>query len=216
VEIRCTLEGVKRFGLVLVVILVAATPAACKKDAPSAAPSAATSASAAASPTASAAPSSSAVPSASAVVLEFTVDGAGPYQLGATLTALQAEAGLDEVKTGGATCPENTTARGKGVWKDVQLHFRKDGALYLAVNRASNIPTPSGAWLGSTLTELKTIYAKIPGQELKRGTASAYLVTTTSGRGVLFDLDAGKKVVAMLVGDAAYLKSSYSAGTDFC
>lgn len=144
------------------------------------------------------------------------MDGAGPYQLGALLSALQTEAGLDDVKTGGETCPENTTAQGRGVWKDIQLQFRKDGTLYLAVNRSAGVPTPSGAWVGSTLAQLKTIYAKVPGEELKVGTASAYLVTTTSGRGVLFDLDAGKKVVAMIAGEAAYLKSSYLGGTDFC
>lgn len=199
------------------VVLMAATLAGCKKDTPTAAaPSTASSASAAASPGASAVPSGSADPSASpgTGLLEFTVDGAGPYQLGAALSALQTY--LDEVKTGGATCPENTTARGKGVWKDLHLQFRKDGSLYLAVNRSTQIPTPSGAWLGSTLTELKTIYAQVPGQELKQGTSSAYLVTTTSGRGVLFDLGTGGKVVAMLAGDAAYLKSSYTGGTDFC
>jgi hypothetical protein len=209
---------VKRLGIALVVLL-AATTAGCKKDSPSAAPpTSASSPSAAASPSAGPLPSGSTDPSASpgAGLIEFTVDGAGPYQLGATLTALQAEAGLDEVKTGGQTCPENTTARGKGVWKDVRLQFRKDGTLYLAVNRATTIPTPSGAWLGSTLTELKTIYAKVAGEELKKGTASAYLVTTTSGRGVLFDLDSGQKVIAMIAGESAYLKSSYLGGTDFC
>jgi hypothetical protein len=211
---------VKRLSLAtLSLLLMAAALAGCKKDSPTAAPTtAASSASAAASPSAAPNPSGSTDPSASpgADLIEFTVDGAGPYQLGATLTALQAEAGLDEVKTGGATCPENTTARGKGAWKDVQLQFRKDGTLYLAINRSAQIPTPSGAWLGSTLTELKTIYAKVPGQELKQGTRTAYLVTTTSGRGVLFDLGTGAKVVTMIAGDAAYLKSSYTGGTDFC
>lgn len=208
----------KRLGFALVVLL-AATAAGCKKDAPEAAPtSSAAGPSAAASGSASPAPSASADPSASPVngLIEFTVDGAGPYQLGATLTALQTEAGLEEVKTGGATCPENTTAKGKGVWKDIQLQFRKDGSLYLLINRSASVPTPSGAWLGSTLAQLKTIYAKVPGQELKHGTASAYLVTTTSGRGVLFDLGTGQKVMTMIAGDAAYLKSSYVGGTDFC
>ena len=209
----------KRLSLATVfsVVLVAATMAGCKKDSPTAAPpSTASSPSAGATSGASPNPSGTANPSASPVngLLEFTVDGAGPYQLGAALSALQAD--LDEVKTGGATCPDNTTARGKGVWKDVRLQFHKDGTLYLAVNRSAEIPTPSGAWLGSTLTELKTIYAKVPGQELKQGTATAYLVTTTSGRGVLFDLGTGGKVIAMMAGDAAYLKSSYTGGTDFC
>ncbi len=150
------------------------------------------------------------------MLIEFSVDGAGPYQLGETLAALQSTAGLDEVTKGGAGCPGNTTARGTGVWTDVRLSFRPDGKLYLLVNRSTSIPTPSGAWLGTTLAQLKSIYVRIPGQELARGSARAYLVTTLSGRGILFDLDASKKVISMVAGDAAYLKSSYQGGTDFC
>jgi hypothetical protein len=207
---------VKRLGFALV-LLLAATAAGCKKDAPNAAPpSTAASPSAAASSSGDAAPSADPSASASKGPIEFTVDGAGPYQLGATLTALQTEAGLDNVKTGGAPCPDNTTAWGKGAWKDIQLQFHKDGSLYLLINKSTSVPTPSGAWVGSTLAQLKTIYAKVPGQPLKHDTASAYLVTTTSGRGVLFDLDSGQKVVAMIAGDAAFLKSSYVDGTNFC
>jgi hypothetical protein len=144
------------------------------------------------------------------------VDGAGPYQLGATLTALQSTANLDEVTAGGKTCPDNTTARGTGAWKDVRLSFRKDGKLYLAINRSLSIPTPSGAWLGTTLAELKTIYAGVTGEDLTRGANTAFLVTTLSGSGILFDLDANKKVISMASGDATSLKSSYLAGTDYC
>ena len=47
-------------------------------------------------------------PTASAAALiEFSTDGAGPYQLGLTLTQLQAKPGLEEVTTGGV-CPNNT------------------------------------------------------------------------------------------------------------
>lgn len=113
-------------------------------------------------------------------------------------------------------CVGNTTARGTGVWRDVRLSFRKDGQLYLAVNKSPSIPTPSGAWLGTSLAELKSIYKGVAGQELTRGAHSAYLVTTLSGRGILFDLDASKRVVSMAAGDAAYLKSSYLRGTGFC
>jgi hypothetical protein len=206
---------VKRFGLALVLVL-AATLAGCKKDAPTPAPSTTASPSAAVSTSASPSPGASAAPSASADngLVEFTVDGAGPYQLGATLASLTAD--LDEVKTGAAPCPDNTTARGKGVWQDLQLRFHKDGTLYLAVNRSPNIPTPSGAWLGFSLAQLKAIYSKVPTEDLTHMSDSAYLVTTTSGRGVLFELNAAKKVTAMYAGEAPFLKSSYIGGTGFC
>ena len=164
-------------------------------------------------PSGSVAPTSTPSPSA---LIEFTVDGAGPYQLGETLTALQSTAGLDEVTPSTEVCPGNTTARGKGVWSDIRLSFRNDGELYMAVNRSPNIPTPSGAWLGTTLAQLKTIYAGVRGQELKNGPATAFLVTTLSGRGILFDLDQDKKVIAMVASEADYLRNSYMGGTDFC
>jgi hypothetical protein len=93
---------------------------------------------------------------------------------------------------------------------------RPDGKIYLVVNRSATIPTPSGAWLGNTLAALQSIYGTI-GEELNQGGSTAYLVKTTSGRGILFDLDPGtKKVITMIAGDAAYLKSSYLGGTDYC
>ena len=149
-------------------------------------------------------------------LIEFTVDGAGPYQLGETMAALQSTAGLDEVTPGTEVCPGNTTARGKGVWSDIRLSFRNDGELYLAVNRSPNIPTPSGAWVGTTLAQLKTIYAGVRGQELRNGPATAFLVTTLSGRGILFDLDQDRKVIAMVAAEGDYLRNSYMGGTDFC
>jgi hypothetical protein len=211
---------VKRTGLPAVAagaVVVAIALTSCGFNKPGASPPAgATTAPAATGTTPAAPPSGTPGPTGSpSALIEFTVDGAGPYQLDATLTALQA-IGLQEVKTGGETCPENTTARGTGVWQDIRLSFRKNGILYLAINRSPTIPTPSGAWLGTSLTQLKTIYKNITGQELKRGTASAYLVTTLSGRGILFDLDAGKNVISMVAGDSDYLRSSYLGGTDFC
>jgi hypothetical protein len=166
-------------------------------------------------PTASASAEAPASPSASpSPAINFTVDGAGPYQLGATLTALQtagqiAEAGVPE------TCPMNTNAKGTGVWKDINLSFRPDGKLHLVVNRSKDIPTPSGAWIGMTLASLSSIYGNL-GEELALGPNTAYLVTTNSGRGMLFDLDPSKKVFTMIAGDAKYLKDSYLGGTDFC
>lgn len=209
---------VKRIGLLILAAVagVAVLPAAgCSSKRPTAAPP--PSVSPAASDTTPPASPASPTPGVSASgPLEFTVDGIGPYQLDAKLAALQAAGALAEVKMGGETCPENTTARGTGVWQDVRLSFRKDGTLYIAINRSPSIPTPSGAWLGTSLAQLKTIYKAISGQELTHGASSAYLVTTLSGRGILFDLDAGKKVISMIAGDAEYLRASYTGGTDFC
>lgn len=147
---------------------------------------------------------------------EFSVDGAGPYQLGLTLPTLQAKPGLDEVTTGNTACPDNTFARGTGDYRDVRLSFRKDGKLYLALNRSDAIPTPSGVWLGTSLDDVKKIYAGLQGQELTRGTGSAYLIQTLSGGGILFELDPAKKVMSMAAADAAYLRNTYSAGTEYC
>jgi hypothetical protein len=203
---------VRRVYPLLVIALLAL--AGCGSKEPSAAPPPQATTGAGSTP-----PSASATPTPSGTrtaVVEFSVDGAGPYQLGAKLNDLKTNPGLDEVVTGGATCPQNTTARGTGTWADVRLSFRPDGTLYLAVNRSTTIPTPSGAWLGTSLTDLKKIYVGIPGQQLTRGAGTAYLVTTLSGRGILFDLDPAKKVMSMAASEAVYLKSSYLGGTDFC
>ena len=58
--------------------------------------------------------------------------------MGKKLTDLQAANQLAEVATGAETCPQNTTARGTGVWTDVRLSFRPDGKLYMAVNRSTD------------------------------------------------------------------------------
>jgi hypothetical protein len=158
----------------------------------------------------------SASPSTSAPELvEFSTDGAGPYQLGLTLTALKAKPGLDEVTTGGA-CPNNTFARGVGVWHDVRMSFRQDGKLYLLVNRSEAIPTPSGAWLGTTLDDLKRIYTGLTTQELTHGTAKAFLVQTLSGGGIMFELDPGQKVLSMAAADAFYLRNTFNSGSEYC
>lgn len=205
----------RRIGLVLLVPALLAVPG-CRAKPPTTAQTP-TTLPATAGSTPPVSPGASATPSGSpAAVIEFTVDGAGPYQLDTSLASLQAAGLLAEVATGGETCPQNTTARGTGVWTDIRLSFRNNGVLYLAVNRSTSIPTPSGAWLGSTLTELKKIYVNITGQVLTKGTSSAYLVTTISGRSLLFDLGGGQKVISMIAGDSAYLKSSYLGGTDFC
>jgi hypothetical protein len=161
-------------------------------------------------------PGPSASPSSSAVVVEFSVDGAGPYQIGAHLSDLQTTPGLSDVTAGGQGCPQDTSARGTGVWKDVYLSFHQDGELYLAVNKSLSIPTPSGAWLGTPLAQLKTIYAKVQTQQLAVGARKAFLVITLSGRGILFDLSPQGTVASMAAGDATYLATTYQQSTNFC
>jgi hypothetical protein len=206
----------KRIGMLAVVTMLAVAGCGSNKPASTAKPPSVGAGSASASGSAS--PSTSGSPSVAASdLIEFTVDGAGPYQLGTTLTALQAKGSVDQVTPGGDNCPDNTTARGTGVWKDVQLSFHKDGKLYLLTNKSTSVPTPSGAWLGTPVAQLKTIYVGVQGQDLTQGSGSAFLVSTLSGRGILFDLDPGKKVISMIAGDAAYLSTTYrTAGAHFC
>jgi hypothetical protein len=202
-----------RVRLIVVTLLpvLAVAGVGCGKDEPTSAPPVTTPRTTGGSPSASATPTAS-----PANVVEFSVDGAGPYQLGANLPELQAANLLAEVTKGTPECPQNTTARGTGAWTDVHLSFRSDNRLYLLVNRSATVPTPSGAWLGTSLTELRRIYVGIPNQELRRGADSAFLVTTLSGRGILFELDPSKRITAMSAGEAAFLRSSYQGGTAFC
>ncbi|MBB5868149.1 hypothetical protein F4553_001528 [Allocatelliglobosispora scoriae] len=201
----------KRLGLVAVILVLAV--AGCSKDAdPAATPTTGTSTSV--DPTDAASPSTAASPSSDAVV--FTVDGGGPYEIGATLTSLKDKNLLDAVSTTNELCPTNTYAKGTGDWKDLNLSFRPDGKLYMAVNRSAKIPTPSGAWLGMTMAAIQSIYGTIGKQLDGGGGAVAFLVTTDTGQGLLFDFDQKKKVMSMIAGDATYLKDSYLGGTDFC
>ena len=108
------------------------------------------------------------------------------------------------------------TARGEGVWHDVVLHFRPDGRLYLLENRSQAIPTPSGAYLGTTLDDLKRIYQGLVTQELTRGTTSAFFVQTLGGRGILFQLNANKQVDIMYAGDGTFLRSTFTVSGNFC
>jgi hypothetical protein len=196
--------------LIAVTAVLTTTAAGCGKDEPTTAPPVNT-------PRPTTGTSPSATPSGSPTpAVEFSVDGAGPYQLGASLTELQSAKLVDEVAKGTGPCPQNTTARGTGTWGDVHLSFRADGKLYLLINRSTSIPTPSGAWLGTSLTDLMKIYAAVPGQVLRRGSTTAYLVTTLSGRGVLFELDPTQKVSAMSAGDSNFLRTNFNGGTDFC
>ena len=215
--VRCT-DRVKRVvAAVTVMGTLLMLPACGNPSATDTAPSkAASGPSAAASAGATSAPSTIPSGSPTPTVVEFTVDGTGPYQIGAMLSDLQAAPGLTNVTTGAQMCPTNTTAQGTGVWKDIHLSFHPDGALYLAVNRSPTIPTPSGAWLGTTLAKLKTIYAKVQTEQLTAGTGKAFLVITLSGRGILFDLNAQGAVISMAAADASYLRTHYQNGPDFC
>jgi hypothetical protein len=206
----------KLVGLLAVAaLLTVAAGCDSKEPVPFAKPSAPSSAGTSADPSADPQPSTSA--SGNPVSAnQFSVDGTGVYQIGAKLADLQTAGQLADVKTGGETCAQNTTAKGTATWSEVRVSARPDGKIYLVVNRSTTIPTPSGAWLGMTLAALQSIYGTI-GEELTQGNAKAYLVKTTSGRGILFDLDPGtKKVIAMIAGDATYLKTSYLGGTDYC
>ena len=190
------------------------TKSAGRSVAPPAAPTTGAAPSSGATGGASAGPSAS--PSPSGVVVEFSVDGAGPYQLGDKLADLQAAPGLTDVTKGGQPCPQDTVARGTGAWKDVYLSFHSNGELYLAVNKSMSIPTPSGAWLGTPLTQLKSIYKQIPTQDLSAGSRRAFLVTTLSGRGILFDLTPRGTVASMAAGDAGYLQTAFQTAAGFC
>ncbi len=174
----------------------------------------------------SASSSASASPSASPTQLvNFTVDGAGPYQLGRTLTQLTATPGLSQVSAN-ADCPGNQVARGTGVWGQVDLHFRPNGQLYLLVNRDQEIPTPSGAFLGTNLSGanqfspkgLKEIYtgAGLVTEELSRGSAKAFLVQPPGGRALLFELNANSEVNAMYAGEGSFLRASFIGSGKFC
>jgi hypothetical protein len=212
------LGAVKRIGRYVIVLVIATAlgAAGCSSPPPPTNPPVTGTTTPATNGTSTSSGRPSTSPSASAQALvEFSTDGAGPYQLGLTLTQLKAKPGLDEVTTGGV-CPNNTYARGVGVWRDVRMSFRQDGQLYLLVNRSDQIPTPSGAWLGTTLVDLKKIYAGLVNQDLTRGTNSAFLVQTLSGGGILFELDPAKKVMSMMAGDAAFLRTSFNGGTNFC
>ena len=71
-------------------------------------------------------------------------------------------------------------------------------------------------WLGTTLTDLKRIYAGLTAQEHTRGANSAFLVQTLSGGGILFELDPAKKVMSMAAADAFYLRNTFNSGAEFC
>jgi hypothetical protein len=206
-----------RASLVLVpVALVAALAlvAACSPDPPAGPSGDGTVVDPGATPSPSAPADPSTTPAATPTGPVFSVDGTGPYQLGLTLDALQAGGALADVTMSEAVCTQNTVARGTGEFSDVRMSFRPDGGLYLITNRSADIPTPSGARIGTTLAALTGLYTDATTETLA---PSAFLVRAGSaGRGILFDLDDSDRVFTMSAADADYLKSSYLNGTDFC
>jgi hypothetical protein len=161
-------------------------------------------------------PTASTTPTPTGDPIEFSVDGAGPYQLNAKLTDLQGAGKLDKITVGTTGCPDTTTANGTGTWSGIQLYFHKDGTLYLLVNTSTSIPTPSGAYLGTKLADLKRIYASVTGADLAHGDRKAFLVTTVSGRAILFELSNIQTVVSMSAGDGFSLQQAFTTGTPYC
>lgn len=147
--------------------------------------------------------------------MTFTFDGAGPYRLGLKLSDLVEAGVLDNVRSGPETC-HYTSANGTGPYKELALTFRSDGTLYLISNRSTAIPTVTGARLGSTLADLQSMYGST-GEKLIRDDATAFLVTTTSGHGIMFGLDPAKKVIRMAAGsEASRMKEDFLNSVDAC
>lgn len=158
-----------------------------------------------------ASPSTASSPTSDALVI--TVDGAGPYKHGDTLTHLQSAGLLKDRVSGGEACPSFWGANGTGKWTGVQLWFQSDGKLDFVIARENTISTPSGAKVGMTLNQLKSIYGA-KGEVLSNSGAKAYLVVA-SGKALYFELDQeNTKVFAILAGGADRLKSRFLDGAD--
>ena len=204
---------VRRLGAVIAVVSLLVLAGCSKTPATVTPPSSATSGSlgdGGSTPSASASPSPTVNP---ADIVEFSVDGAGPYQIGDKISDLQSQltnAGADP------NCPNNQTAQGTGTWSDVHLFFHQDGTLFALTNSSTAIPTPSGAYLGTSLTQLKTIYARTTNELLNHGANNAFLVITSSGRAIRFDLTPVQTVVLMTSGDVVLLRSAFVNGTPLC
>src|SRR5262249_1108326 len=92
---------------------------------------------------ASAGPSTgpTATPSSSGVVVEFSVDGAGPYQLGNKLADLQTDPGLSNVTAGGQPCPQDPAApRTLPAGHRRPRHRRVEGRVPLLPQRRRALP----------------------------------------------------------------------------
>ena len=143
----------------------------------------------------------------------ITVDGAGPYKHGDTLTHLQSAGLIADQESGGELCPSFLGATGNGKWTGVELWFEPEGELDYVMVRSDTISTPSGATVGTTLNQLRSIYGA-QGEVLSNGDAKAYLVVV-SGKALYFDLDQeNTEVLAILAGGADRLRSRFLDGAD--
>lgn len=169
-------------------------------------------------PLPSPAPAVSPTPAVRPSLAAFTVDGVGPYQIGGDFDALKLNGLLSNVVLGSQVCGDQyRSAHGVAPYQDVWISAK--GAMsqiYVVVNGSTALATPSGAKVGSALSELKSIYGSA-GEELNYKTKAGYLVKSPSGNGLLFDLDVTtKKVNDVVAGNAAYLKESFLFESDYC
>jgi hypothetical protein len=148
----------------------------------------------------------------------FTVDGIGPYQIGADFNRLKADGLLASVVLGSQACgDDHRSAHGVQPYQDIWISAKGPNAeIYVVVNGSNVLGTPSGFKAGSALSDLKTAYGAA-GEELSYKTKAGYLVKAPSGNGLLFDLDvSSKKVNDVIAGNAAYLKESFLFEADYC
>ena len=166
------------------------------------------------SPSATASPSKSTSPSPSDPYT-LSVEGIGPYRFDAspTVDSLNSAGKITDISTGGEVCPANYVAKGTGMYTDIQLLFTPEKKLDLVIGRGNKIHTPSGAKIGMTLTQLQTIYGD-RGKTLSNGGAKAYIVKTSTGRALYFDLDLSNKVFVIIAGDGDRLETRFLAGAD--
>lgn len=148
----------------------------------------------------------------------FTVDGVGPYRIGGDFNLLRTQGRLASLVIGSQACGDShRSAHGVPPYQDIWLAAKGPSAeIYIVVNGSATLATPSGAKVGSTLSELRAIYGQA-GEEITYKTRAAYLVKSPSGNGLLFDFDVNtKKVIAVIAGNAAYLKESFLFEADYC
>lgn len=144
----------------------------------------------------------------------LSVEGIGPYRFDAdpTVAGLDATGKITDVMRGNEVCPANWFAKGTGIYTDVQLMFTAEEKLDLVLARGTKIHTPSGAKVGDNLEKLKQIYGD-RGQTLSNGGAKAYIVITSTGKALYFELD-DDKVFVIIAGDGERLKQRFLTGAD--
>jgi hypothetical protein len=148
------------------------------------------------------------------VSTQFTADGIGPYQVGSSLTVLQAQGLIADVQPS-LHCDDSwQSAEATGPYAgQVSLTFHQDRLTDLATD-SPELVTPSGARVGMTMTELQGIYGD-------RGT----LFTGVNGNqafsvrvldtliGIVFFLDeTNTEVVSMSAGGVQRLEGIAASG----